>query len=178
MASSIGTLTTEASGLSLDSDLEDDDPERTSAPLSRRSSDVSLAKRALALEEGRIHRLGSRVRRDLAMHHQQQDQSTSPTSAFSSSSFGDVSASSPQEWAPGSHMAGLAQKMANMSGPELKTIVDTTGWEGVMQKLGANLEELRQLQMKDPVGWSQFKESQLIARANVGGGSGSGSAIE
>ena len=59
-----------------------------------------------------------------------------------------------------------ASRMADISGPELRVIVEKDGWEGVMEKMGANLEELQQLQMKDPVGWEQFKESQLAARAN------------
>lgn len=167
MASSVGTLATESSVLSLDSDLEDDDPVHPN--LLRRSSDVSLASRALALEEGRIHRLGSKVRQDLVTHHQQKTAASHHPPTGSSPTF--------DEWAPGSHMAAVAQKMGDMSGPELKSIVATKGWEGVMQKLGANLEELRQMQMKDPVGWEQFKESQLKARANVGGVNGE-SAIE
>lgn len=167
MTSSVATLATETSGLSLDSDLEDDDPVRSSGTL-RRSSDVSLANRALALEEGRIHRLGSKVRQDLVTHHQQQASTSSVSYAPPFSPSSSSPPTSTAEWAPGSHMAGVAQKMGDMSGPELKTVVDTAGWEGVMLKLGANMEELRQLQMKDPVGWAQFKESQLIARANVG----------
>ncbi|GAB7357726.1 hypothetical protein MBLNU459_g0387t1 [Dothideomycetes sp. NU459] len=155
MASSVGTLATEVSGLSLDSDLEDDDPVRS--PLIRRTSDVSLASRALSLEEGRIHRLGSKVRQELVTHH---TNVVGPCEAENAHDSG--------EWAEGSHMAEMAKRMGDMSGPELKSIVDHVGWDGVMQKLGANLEELRQLQMKDPVGWEQFKESQLKARANVG----------
>jgi hypothetical protein len=120
----------------------------------RKASDVSLASRALANEEGRIHRLGHKVRQDII---------DVPVAVQTSES--DAHA----EWAPGSHMADIASKVANISGPELRVLMDQEGgWDGVMEKLGANLEELQQLQMKDPQGWEQFKESQLKARANRG----------
>ncbi|KAI5271491.1 RNI-like protein [Aureobasidium subglaciale] len=149
MASSATTFGTETSAI--ESDLEED---LHVGSMRRKASDVSLASRALSIEEGRIHRIGQKVRQDII---------DVPIVAQTSES--DAHA----EWAPGSHMADIASKLADMSGPELRVLVDQEdGWEGVMQTMGANLEELQQLQMKDPQGWEQFKESQLKARANRG----------
>jgi hypothetical protein len=153
MASSATTFGTETSAI--ESDLDEDEIHASgSGSMRRKASDVSLASRALAIEEGRIHRLGHKVRQDII---------DVPVAVQTSES--DAHA----EWAPGSHMAEIASKVANISGPELRVLMDQEGgWDGVMEKLGANLEELQQLQMKDPQGWEQFKESQLKARANRG----------
>ncbi|CAD0010305.1 unnamed protein product [Aureobasidium pullulans] len=152
MASSATTFGTETSALESDVDLDED--LHVGGSMRRKASDVSLASRALSIEEGRIHRLGHKVRQDII---------DVPVAVQTSGS--DASG----EWAPGSHMAEIASKLADISGPELRVLVDQEGgWEGVMEKMGANLEELQQLQMKDPQGWEQFKESQLKARANRG----------
>lgn len=148
LTSSATTFGTEASAP--ESDL--DDEVHIGPDMNRKASDVSLASRALSREEGRIHRLGHKVRQDLI-------DVPGPAAPVPDS---EVHA----EFQPGSHMADLASRMADISGPELRVIVEKDGWEGVMEKMGANLEELQQLQMKDPVGWEQFKESQLAARAN------------
>lgn len=150
MASSATTFGTETSAVESDQDEEI----HAEDPMRRKASDVSLASRALAIEEGRIHRLGHKVRQDII---------DVPVAAQTSGSDAHG------EWAPGSHMAEIASRLEDMSGPELRVLVDQKGgWEGVMEKMGANLEELQQLQMKDPQGWEQFKESQLKARANRG----------
>lgn len=147
----VPTLRVDVSGLSLDS--EDEDTNRTPPRIgigSRKNSDVSLASRALSKEEGRIHRIGQKVRQDLL-------ETTSPR--------GDQPLD-PGLWAEGSRMSEMTNKMTETSGPELRAMLEKSGWEGVLGNLGANLEELKQLQMRDPVGWEQFKESQLKAFAN------------
>jgi len=146
------------SAISLESD-DEDLPTRIGIG-SRKNSDVNLASRALALEEGRIHRLGHKVRQDII-------ETTSPN---------DDRPLDPSAWAEGSRMSEMVNRMADTSGPELRVMLEKSGWEGVLENLGANMQELKQLQMKDPVGWEQFKESQLIAFANkkIGGGSEAG----
>lgn len=160
MANSAGPPSLDMSAPSLDS--EDEDRRTPPRMGSRKNSDVSLAGRALALEEGRIHRLGQKVRQDLI-----------ETSSPSGDKLMDSSA-----WAEGSRMDEMVKKMTETSGPELREILERSGWEGVMENLGANLEELKQLQMKDPVGWEQFKESQLKAFANKRIGLPAESAVE
>jgi len=129
---------------------------------SRHNSDVNLASRALSLEEGRIHRLGQGIRRDIMNVPSPADSHglSTPNAPGASATM------SPQQTDP--HLQDLARKLENISGPELSTILDSGGWTEVMQKVGANMEELRQLQELDPTGWEQFKESQMKARMNVG----------
>ncbi|KAI4720047.1 RNI-like protein [Aureobasidium sp. EXF-10727] len=152
MASSATTFGTETSAI--ESDQDEELHVGGGGSMRRKASDVSLASRALAIEEGRIHRLGHKVRQDII---------DVPIGVQTSEPDAHT------EWAPGSHMAEIASKLGDISGPELRVMLDQKGgWEGVMEKMGANLEELQQLQMKDPQGWEQFKESQLKARANRG----------
>jgi len=129
---------------------------------SRHNSDVNLASRALSLEEGRIHRLGQGIRRDIMNAPSPADSHGTSTPTVS----GAPVAVPPQQTDP--HLQDLARKLENISGPELNTILDSGGWTEVMTKVGANMEELRQLQELDPTGWEQFKESQMKARMNVG----------
>lgn len=134
-------------------------------PNSRKNSDVSLASRALGLEEGRIHRLGHQVRQDMITKTSSHNNNRQDDATLMSSLDAD------DAWAEGSRLSEMTKKMVNLSGPELRAILERSGWEGVMESLGANLEELKLLQMKDPVGWEQFRESQLKAFANkkIGG---------
>lgn len=150
MSSSATTLRTGTTSIESEQD-EEPDPRDF---MRRKASDVSLAGRALAIEEGRLHRLGHKVRQNMI------DVPTIAAPTSESDAQG--------EWAPGSHMADIASKLEELSGPELRVLVHQGGWERVLEKFGANMEELQQLQMKDPQGWEQFKESQLKARANRG----------
>lgn len=129
---------------------------------SRHNSDVNLASRALALEEGRIHRIGQGIRRDLV---NAPDPADSRANAMPNASGAPATIAS---YVNDPHLQDLARKLENISGPELNTILDSGGWTEVMQKVGANMAELRQLQDLDPTGWEQFKESQMKARMNVG----------
>ena len=125
---------------------------------SRKNSDVNIAARALGQEEGRFHRLGIGIRRDIM-------NASGHDSPSRSGSVVEANAAGPQD--TDSHLSEMAQRLENLSGNEVKQIVDRDGWDGVMQKVHANLDDLRQLQESDPVGWEQFKESQLKAVANL-----------
>lgn len=150
LAGSVETLSPlDMSALTLESEDEEVQLSSRMGMGSRKNSDVSLANRALALEEGRIHKIGQKVRRDLLGTTSAADRPL------------DASA-----WAEGSRMSEMVHKMTETSGPELRIILEKSGWEGVLENLGANMEELKQLQMQDPVGWEQFKESQLKSFAN------------
>jgi hypothetical protein len=137
---SITTSATELTAANISDD--EDDAAIHPAALKRKGSEVSLAGRALSLEEGRLHRLGQEMRRDLI---------DSPTTA-----------SAPES----ERIKALGDKLEAISGSELKSIVEHEGWESVLQKVGGNFEELKALQESDPSGWEQFRESQLKARIN------------
>jgi hypothetical protein len=133
------------------SDDEDELDEGVRPAFSRHNSDVSLASRALAIEEGHLHRLGMRMRRSVV---------DSPIATAEDES----TAWKAQEEA---RLESVKERIESISGPELKVLVENDGWDLVLEKLGANLNDLRSLQEQDPAAWEEFKEAQLKARMNV-----------
>ena len=123
-------------------------------PMSRHNSDASLASRALTLEEGRLHRLGQHLRREIV-----DSTPTTPTLP----SDGD----NPPPTAGQQRLEILKERLESTPGNELGPLVEQIGWKAVLEKVGANLDDLRTLQEQDPEGWEQFKDSQLKARMNV-----------
>lgn len=121
--------------------------------ISRHNSDVSLASRALAIEEGHLHRLGQRLRREVV---------DSPSNATALED--ETSWSKEDEVA---RLKALQEKMEGISGPELKSLVEHDGWDSALRKVGANMIDLRILQEQDPKAWEDFKESQMKARMNL-----------
>lgn len=133
-------------GAKFDDEDEFDDGVRPA--FSRHNSDVSLASRALSIEEGHLHRLGHRLRRSVV---------DSPVAAVEEDH-------SPTEEV---RMKAIKERIEGFSGPELKSMVEHNGWSVVLEKIGANFNDLRLLQEEDPQAWEQFKESQLKARLNL-----------
>lgn len=131
-------------------DIEDDDEGTVKPPMSRHDSDVSVASRHLAHEEGRIHRLGQQVRRDILR----------PQLGNGSPVPGDEVRSS--------HLHELKAKLEAMSGQELIDSLNAFGEEGFLSQLGASAEELLWLQTEDAAGFEKFKEAQLHAQKNMG----------
>ncbi|KAI7361599.1 RNI-like protein [Hortaea werneckii] len=153
---SINTSASEATG-----NISDEEDGSVVKPgLKRHGSEVSLASRAQTLEEGRLHRLGQHLRREVI------DSPTALSPSPSHSQFPIVkgSANDADEQA---RITALGQRIESISGVELKSMVEGEGWESVLQKIGGNYDDLRKLQEQDPSGWEQFKESQMKARANV-----------
>lgn len=143
LSSSLTTLATEAS-----LEKSDDEEDEVRPKPERHNSDVSLASRALSLEEGRIHRLGQNLRREVL---------DSPNPSRPPTAHGEED----------TRLEALGQRLESISGSDLKTMVQTDGWEEVLRKVGANIDDLRQLQEQDPIGWESFKESQMKARMNL-----------
>lgn len=129
------------------SDDEDEFDEGVRPAFSRHNSDVSLASRALSMEEGHLHRLGQRMRRSVV---------DSPGAAVE-----------PDHGKESVRMKALKERIEGISGPDLKTLVEHDGWDFALGQIGANLNDLRLLQEEDPQAWEQFKDSQLKARMNV-----------
>ena len=123
----------------------------------RHNSDVNLASRALGIEEGRLHRIGQVMRREVI---------DSPSNAEPGA-----------DWAPwrnetqsleeSARLRSFGEKIEGISGVELKSIVDQEGWDGLLKKVGGTYEDLRTLQQEDPEGWAGFKEAQEKARRNL-----------
>lgn len=134
----------------------DADQESRPGVPARHNSDVSLASRALGLEEGRFHRMGQSMRREVI---------DSPRST------------APGDWAPwrnesqsaeeSARLRSFGEKIEAISGLELRKIVDQEGWDGLLKKVGGTYEDLRMLQEQDPEGFQLFKEAQEKARRNL-----------
>jgi hypothetical protein len=135
--------------------LADDEDSALKPPMSRHNSDASLASRALTLEEGRLHRLGQHLRREIV--------DSSPTTITPP---GDGSAT-PRPTAGQQRLEILKERLESTPGNELGPLVEQIGWKAVLEKVGANLDDLRALQEQDPEGWEQFRDSQMKARMNV-----------
>jgi hypothetical protein len=123
--------------------------EENHAKISRRASEVSLASRALSNEEGRMHRLGHIVRRDI-LRPQTPDNHHGTT--------GD-------EPEP-EHLRVLRCKLENLEGDEIKDTVNKIGVDEMLRCIGDNAEELRIMLASDPEGFAKFKEAQAIMEQN------------
>lgn len=155
LASSVNT---QATNLSDEEDLDEpDDPTTRPSAVARHNSDVSLASRALGLEEGRLHRIGQHMRREVI---------DSPRSTNSGA-----------DWAPwrkadqsqeeSDRLRKFGERIESISGVELKRVVDEEGWDGLLKKVGGTYEDLRSLQEQDPEAWESFKDAQEKARRNL-----------
>ncbi|KAL9122812.1 MAG: hypothetical protein Q9187_000641 [Circinaria calcarea] len=119
-------------------------------PISRHNSDVSLASRHLSQEEGRMHRFGQQIRRNI-LKPQTQDYAHGRTG-------GEVEAI---------HLQRLREKLEALDGHEIKDKVDRMGPDAVLKEIGATAEELLLLEKEDPEAFEKFKESHLIAQRNL-----------
>ncbi|KAK3077485.1 hypothetical protein LTS18_010141 [Coniosporium uncinatum] len=118
---------------------------------SRQASDVSLASRALSQEEGRMHRLGQRVRREV-LRPQTEDYAHGTTG---------------NEEPEPSHISALRQKLEALSGTEFKDKVHREGLEETFRSIKLNEDELRRLEKEDPEEFRAFRDAQLAAQANA-----------
>jgi len=135
-----------------ESDDNDDEP-RTLR--SRHNSDVSLASRALSLEEGRLHRLGHRVRTELI----------NPSRPISSHSDANISGTLDDHNLP-EHLIALRAQFANYSGSELRAMTEGVGWEAAFDHIIDNAEQLKKLEKENPEEFLHFKQSQIAALKN------------
>jgi len=138
--------------------LTEDDDEVIKTPLLRHNSDVSLASRALALEEGRMHRFGQHIRRDI-LRPQSLDHAHGTTG------------NEPEA----EHLRILRNRLEALGGAEIKEKVDRLGPDAVLREIGASAEELAQLEREDPEAFGRFREAVVKAQWGVrpgGGGAG------
>ncbi|MCJ1233496.1 hypothetical protein MMC14_001454 [Varicellaria rhodocarpa] len=118
-------------------------------PVSRHNSDVSVASRHLALEEGRMHRFGQQVRRDL-LRPQTLDYAHGTTGG--------------EGEAP--HLQNLRLRIEAMDGNEIREKIERCGHEAAWKELIPSTEELVLLEKEDPEGFEKFRQSQLFAIRN------------
>ncbi|KAF1927622.1 RNI-like protein [Didymella exigua CBS 183.55] len=123
---------------------------------SRHNSDVSLASRSMAIEEGALHRFGHRVRTGLL-------NSSRPSSSHSDQAL--LSGTFDNEGLP-EHLRALREYFTNFSGDELRTKIQGLGWEKAFDSVLENAQELKNLESEDPVVFQRFRESQIASLKN------------
>ena len=139
------TTPSQATGTSLSDPASPDIEDDLSAPLirpsslSRRSSSPSLASRQ-AQEEGRMHRFGQRVKRDI-LRPETEDYAHGTTGT-------EIEAE---------YLQDLRRRLESLEGSEIKDKVESMGPEAVYQALGATAEELAAMKKQDPEGWAKTK---------------------
>jgi len=123
--------------------------------LSRHNSDVSLASKALAQEEGRMHRFGQKFRRDII--------AVGPDGA---SAEGAGQGAEGQHWEP--HLEVLRGMIEEMGGEEMKRKIEEGGQEAVLRELRTDASTLRETIIRDdPEGWERFRSAQEAAMLNA-----------
>ena len=124
-----------------------------SVRLSRTSSNTSLAARALTQEEGRMHRFGQSMRREVLKPSQVDD-------VLHGTSTGDEPEAA--------HLAALRSKLEAFSGEEIRGQVAAKGVDEVIKELDINSMQLKAMMKEDPEGFEQFRDSQMAAQINSG----------
>ena len=102
------------------------------APISRRPSDASLASRQAA-EEGRMHRFGQRLRRDVLRPE---------TLDYAHGTTGEETEAQ--------HLKELRDRCEALTGEDIRGAYEEVGMEGMLEKLGTTAEELKELHERDP----------------------------
>ena len=135
----------------MDSEEKNGDPHQIR--LSRTASNTSLAARAYTEEEGRMHRLGQGIRREVLK----------PTGVT------DYAHGTREDGPPEpEHLAVLRSRFEELRGEEIRERVERDGVDKVLEEIGANAQELAQLQDEDTEAFEAFKNAQLAAAINSG----------
>ena len=136
--------------------LDDSEPDEVMrTPISRRGSDISLASRQ-AQEEGRMHRLGQRMRRDL-LRPQTLDYAHGTTG-------GEPEAE---------HLQLLRSKLESLGGDELQETFQRLGPAAMYEAVGATAEDLARLEREDPETLRYFKNLRLAEQTSTDQAGGS-----
>lgn len=118
--------------------------------LARSNSNTSLAAKAYTNEEGRMHRFGQDIRREIIRQHEIE---------------GELSS---DEEVDAQHLAEVRQRFDDFKGEEIRSRVREEGPDSVLKSLGLNAKELLLLQKEDPDGFAVFRDSQIAAQINSG----------
>lgn len=129
-----------------DADVESESEETIRVPMQRHGSDVSLASRQ-AQEEGRVHKFGQRMRRDI-LRPETLDYAHGTTGQ-------EIEAS---------HLQALRSRLENLKGEEIRHKLHTLGPDAILEAIGATADELRALENDDP---KEFKRARMAARSNM-----------
>jgi len=123
------------------------------AKLSRTPSNTSLASKLFTDEEGRMHRFGQNLRREILK----------PT-GVDDHLHGTSTSDQPEL----ESLAALRARLEELGGDEIRQKVEHDGADNVVRELGINARELLTLKETDPEGFEAFRSSQLAAQVNAG----------
>lgn len=140
------------------------------ASVSRRTSSPSLASRQ-AQEEGRMHRLGQRIRRDI-LPPQTQDYAHGihPNPNPDPASTTDEGEGGTEQEAR--YLQDLRARLEAFEGGEISERVEALGAEAVFDMIGATAEELAAWERGDPEGFERMRQARGHALALYGGQKG------
>lgn len=130
----------------VDAGIESESEETIRIPMQRHGSDVSLASRQ-AQEEGRMHKFGQRMRRDILRPE---------TLDYAHGTTG-------QEF-EANHIKALRSRLQDLKGEEIRDKMHTLGPDALLEAIGATAEELRALEKDDP---EEFSRARLAAQSNI-----------
>jgi len=150
---SAGTSIVDGKSLVAESDEElEVDYEEQPTLRSVHNSDVSLAARALSIEEGQAHRLGAALKRTL-LRPQSEDHLHKTTG------------SAEEIAAEPAHLRALRAKLESISGDEWRRQVEEHGgFEAALKEVTETAEGLRRLREDDP---DEFKRVEAVIRATL-----------
>lgn len=132
---------------------EDGAPAERNAKLSRTPSNTSLASKLFTDEEGRMHRFGQNLRREVLK----------PT-GVDDHLHGTSTDDAPEL----ESLAVLRSRLEELGGEEIRQQVERNGADNVVRQLGINAQELLIMKREDPIGFEAFSNSQLAAQINSG----------
>ena len=116
------------------------------ASITRRGSDASLASRQ-AQEEGRMHRFGQRMRREL-LHPQTLDHAHGTTG---------------EDEPEAQHLRELRERIERIPGDEIRQKMSELGPDGLFKAMGTTVDELKALEERDPM----IREGRLMELYNI-----------
>lgn len=115
----------------VDADVESESEDTIRIPMQRHGSDVSLASRQ-AQEEGRMHKFGQRMRRDILRPE---------TLDYAHGTTGhEIEAS---------HLKALRSRLESLKGEEIRHKLHTLGPDAIFEAIGTTAEELKALEKDD-----------------------------
>ena len=155
--STVPTLATSVTDVA----IQDSDEDEPKALRSRHNSDVNLASRAQTLEEGRLHRLGHRIRTEFI--NPSRPSSSQSEQAGMSGTMNDL------DLPP--HIQALRNHFATYSGDEIRDMTEGAGWEKAFNRIVENAEELKRLEQDSPEEFARFRDTQIAAIKNAGSSS-------
>lgn len=136
----------------------DDADEPLALRLSRTRSNTTLASKALAHEEGRMHRFGQSVRREIAL-------ANDSSNTFPATMTGDGGSTET------SRLQALEERINSLCSEDIVQFRQKCNDDGVEKALadfGVTAQELLDLERSDPQCFERFREAQVAARINAG----------